>query len=43
MLIDGVSLSTSPANHEPMQKPKIEQLNARRITCFGEIIDAGSD
>jgi branched-chain amino acid transport system substrate-binding protein len=43
MLIDGVNLSTSPTNYEPMRKLRMVRFDGERFTYFGEIIDAGSD
>jgi branched-chain amino acid transport system substrate-binding protein len=43
MLIDGVNLSTSQDNYEPMRKLRMVRFDGERFTYFGEIIDAGSD
>ena len=43
MLIDGVNLSTSQDNYEPMRKLRMVRFDGVRFTYFGEIIDAGSD
>ena len=43
MLIDGVNLSTSPTNYEPMMRLRMVRFDGERFTYFGEIIDAGSD
>ena len=43
MLIDGVDLSTSQDNYEPMRKLRMVRFDGERFTYFGEIIDAGSD
>jgi branched-chain amino acid transport system substrate-binding protein len=43
MLIEGVNLSTSPTNYEPMRKLRMVRFDGERFTYFGEIIDAGSD
>ena len=43
MLIDGVNLSTSQDNYEPMRKLRMVRFDGERFSYFGEIIDAGSD
>ena len=43
MLIDGVTLSTSATNYEPMTKLRMVRFDGERFTYFGDIIDAGSD
>jgi branched-chain amino acid transport system substrate-binding protein len=43
MLIDGVNLSTSQDNYEPMRRLRMVRFDGERFTYFGEIIDAGSD
>jgi ABC-type branched-subunit amino acid transport system substrate-binding protein len=43
MLIDGVDLTTSPTNYEPMRKLRMVRFDGERFTYFGEIFDAGTD
>ena len=43
MLIDGVNLSTSQVNYEPMRKLQMVRFDGERFACFGEIMDAGAD
>jgi hypothetical protein len=43
MLIDGVDLTTSPTNYEPMRKLRMVRFDGERFTYFGEIIDADAD
>jgi branched-chain amino acid transport system substrate-binding protein len=43
MLIEGVNLSTSQDNYEPMRKLRMVRFDGERFTYFGEIIDAGAD
>jgi hypothetical protein len=43
MLIDGVDLTTGPANYEPMRKLRMVRFDGERFTYFGEIIDANAD
>jgi branched-chain amino acid transport system substrate-binding protein len=40
MLIDGISLNTSPTNYAPMQEARLERFNGERFDLFGELLSA---
>jgi len=43
MLIDGVDLTTSPTNYEPMRRLRMVRFDGERFTYFGEIVDSDAD
>jgi branched-chain amino acid transport system substrate-binding protein len=40
MLIDGITLNTSPTNYAPMQEARLERFNGERFDLFGELLSA---
>jgi branched-chain amino acid transport system substrate-binding protein len=40
MLIDGITLNTSPTNYAPMQEARLERFNGERFDLFAELLSA---